>query len=353
MTCFSPLKGFRNRDTGGITFRRDNTDGPKMEVPCGQCLGCALDYRRMWAMRVAHEAALWEYYGGNSFITLTYRDEADCTEEQWRNGLHVPSDWSLHKSHMTKFLKRLRKWVFSKNGLGREEEYDEEGALLNGIRHFYAGEYGKKCKHGIDVDLIGCPVCNVGRPHFHAAIFNLHFEDLEAYQSDNGVMRYTSPTLERLWGYGFVDVGDLNYSSAAYIAGYVTKKVRGVRADDWYRAEDMDGEEVWLTPEFLSMSRGNAAYKGKRCGLGAGWFEQYGGDIFPADDVPVPGKGVVNGVPRYYDEILKEENPEMYEEVKERRKNALARNRDEYTDDRLLAKFKCRLAESKLKPRIL
>ena len=46
MGCDSPLKGFRDRDTGGIVFRRENTY-EKMEVACGQCLGCRLDYSRM------------------------------------------------------------------------------------------------------------------------------------------------------------------------------------------------------------------------------------------------------------------------------------------------------------------
>ncbi len=96
MGCDSPLKGFRNMDTGGIQFRRENA-GEKMEVGCGQCLGCRLDYRRMWGMRIAHEAALWEHLGGNSFITLTYRDRTDCSTKQLEGKFHVPDDWSLDK----------------------------------------------------------------------------------------------------------------------------------------------------------------------------------------------------------------------------------------------------------------
>lgn len=177
--------------TGGIQFRRTNA-GEKMEVPCGYCLGCRLDYSRMWAMRIVREASLHEYNGGNSFITLTYRDESACDEEQLEQGLHVPDDWSLNERHMQLFIKRLRK------------HFGEQK-----IRYFYAGEYGRCCKHGIDVDRVGCPLCNVGRPHYHLCLFNGSFNDLEAYQSDGDITRYTSPTLERLWGYGFVDVGEL------------------------------------------------------------------------------------------------------------------------------------------------
>ena len=136
-------------------------------------------------MRIAHEAALWEHIGGNSFVTLTYRDARDCTIEQLEKGLHVPDDWSLHKRHFQLFMKRLRK-AFP------ERE----------IRYFYAGEYGRKCKHGLDLSVVDCPLCNVGRPHFHACLFNIEFNDLEAYQTDGGITNYTSPTLESIWGAG-------------------------------------------------------------------------------------------------------------------------------------------------------
>ena len=106
MPCVSPLKGWKDRETGGITFRRDDTQ-ETMEVACGQCLGCRIDRRRHWAMRIVHESSLHEC---NCFITLTYRDVRECSYEQWRNGYHVPSDWSLHKHHFQKFMKRLRRY---------------------------------------------------------------------------------------------------------------------------------------------------------------------------------------------------------------------------------------------------
>ena len=217
MGCDSPLKGYKDRETGGITFRRERGYGEKMEVGCGQCLGCNLDYSRMWAMRIAHEASLYEYSGGNCFITLTYRNIKDCSEKQFENKFYVPDDWSLDKSHFRNFMKRLR------HAFPKQE-----------IRYFYAGEYGRCCKHGIDLGRHDCPLCNCGRPHFHACLFNVSFEDLEAYQSDGGIMRYTSPLLESIWKYGFVDVGELNYSSASYVAGYVLKKVKGYQGDDHY-----------------------------------------------------------------------------------------------------------------------
>ena len=68
MPCYSPLKGFVNLENGGIVFKRSSIAGGSMEVACGQCLGCRLDHSRMWAIRIVHEAML---YDENSFITLT------------------------------------------------------------------------------------------------------------------------------------------------------------------------------------------------------------------------------------------------------------------------------------------
>ena len=332
MSCDSPLKGWRDRDTGGITFRRENGYGEKMEVGCGQCLGCRMDYRRMWAMRIVHESTLHELDGGNCFITLTYRDEAACTLWQRERFYHVPVDWSLHKAHFQDFMKRLR------NAFPDQK-----------IRYFCAGEYGRKCKHGIDLELVGCPLCNCGRPHFHVCLFNCTFPDLEPYQSDGGIIRYTSPMLERLWRFGFVDVGELNYNSAMYVAGYVLKKIK--RADkDWhYMSFDMNGEITYITPEFVLMSRGNASYKGQKCGIGAGWYEKYQDDVFPSDEVPVPGFGVMHGVPRYYDEILRDENPVLYDAIKEKRKLFLAEHKEEFEHPRLLAKHKVKKAKMNLR----
>ena len=336
MSCDSPLKGWRNKETGGITFRRERSYGEKMEVGCGQCLGCRLDYSRMWAMRITHEATMHEYTGGNCFITLTFRDKRDCSIEELEKRLHVPDDWSLCKSHWQKFMKRLRKHFSGQK-----------------IKYFYAGEYGKKCQHNIDVKRVGCPLCNVGRPHYHGCMFNLSFTDLEPYASDNGVTRYTSPLLAKLWGYGHVDVGELNFSSASYVAQYCLKKVRGPVADDHYSILNLDGEITYISPEFVGMSRGNAAYKGQRCGIGAGWYEKYKDDVFPSNEVPIPGVGVMKGVPRYYDEILKAENPEMYEEMKEVRRAFLREHKDEYTFDRLMDKHICKKARVNLKSRDL
>lgn len=107
MPCYSPLKGWRDAETNQLIFKAV-PGAREAEVACGSCLGCRLDRSRDWAIRIVHESQLHELGNGNSFVTLTYRDPIDCDQEQLNKGLHIPDDWSLHKEHFQKFMKRLR-----------------------------------------------------------------------------------------------------------------------------------------------------------------------------------------------------------------------------------------------------
>lgn len=332
MPCYSPLHGWRDEFTGGIKFRRGKSNDEDMSVACGQCLGCRLDRSRHWAMRIVHEAAMVEESGGSScFVTLTYRNEWDCDERQRVAGLHVPEDWSLSKRVPQLFFKRLRKRF---------------GA---GIRYFQCGEYGSVCRHGIDLSKVRCPLCSVGRPHYHAVLFNCSFDDLEPYEERLGELRFTSPTLEAVWGYGFVDVGAVTFESAAYVARYALKKVTGVRADEHYAQVNEDGSLRWVQPEFCTMSRGA---KGGH-GIGYDWFQKYKSDVFPSNEVPVPGSGVFKSVPRYYDELFALEDPLSMEQIKEVRRKFAEENASEYSPERLMSKYKVKKAQVQMLKRTI
>ncbi len=317
MPCYSPLKGWKDNETGGIKFRRDGAR-EEMEVACGQCLGCRLDRSRMWAMRIVHECSVHEAGRGNCFVTLTYRDPLECSTEQLEDKKHVPDDWSLQRSHFTKFMKRLRSKLW---------HYDSDGRkVYEKVRYFMCGEYGYTCEHMVDLERFNCFMCNVGRPHYHAILFGVTFPDLVAYGTSQGESKYTSKFLEDIWRYGFVDVGEANYETAAYVARYVLKKVTGAMADDHYMGMDTDGVATFLEPEYCTMTRGHrypeckdGHIDGCKCtgGIGKEWFDKYKDDVFPSDEVPVPGSGVFKGVPRYYEEIFKCTDALSLEEIKE------------------------------------
>lgn len=151
-----------------------------LECPCGGCLPCRINRRRVWAHRILLESLK---HGNSCFVTLTYSDD------------HVPV--SLVKEHYQNFLKRLRRELAPQK-----------------IRFFVAGEYGEES----------------GRPHFHAAIFGLDRFTAGGVDGRSGLVQ-KSWIVGRKDGkldtssLGFTFVGDLTWESAQYIAGYLTKKV--------------------------------------------------------------------------------------------------------------------------------
>ena len=87
----------------------------------------------------------------------------------------------------------------------------------------------------------------------------------------------------------------------------------------------------------------------RRPGIGRSWYEEYKDDVFPSDEVPVVGKGILKKAPRYYETILSNESPEAYEEVKRIREVFRKEHGEEYTPERLMAKYKVKKADLRLK----
>ena len=144
---------------------------------------------------------MWDHQSGNCFVTLTYDDE------------HIPHNWTLNKRDFQLFMKRLRKTYSHKT-----------------IRYFHVGEYGDRCPHTTYGEEPLCGGCNVGRPHYHAILFNHDFRDRELFGERNGVPHYTSAELTEIWGNGFTQVGDVTPESAGYVARYALKKVTGAQS---------------------------------------------------------------------------------------------------------------------------
>ncbi len=294
------MRGYCAKDGRWVSKRPGDCAPKKMNVKCGQCMGCRYDRAKHWAARIQHEAQQWP---SNLFLTLTYRDKTECTEKQLAEGMHLPDFPSLNKKHLQNFIKRLRHHFKHTR-----------------IRYYACGEYGDQNY----------------RPHYHLIAFNLAFNDEQLHGQNQGYPLFISKTLENLWGYGFATFGEATYESAAYTARYVLKKITGPRADDHYLRYDEYGVCYWLQPEFTTMSR--------RPGIGKNWIDEYQDDVYPSDEIPIPGIGTVKGVPRFYDEALKTADPDLYESVKAARSAHAAANPLEYTPQRLETKFKCQKA---------
>ena len=283
MSCFRPMAVYRDRH-GAIKIGLGGSHAVQgMMLPCGRCIGCKLARAHAWKVRIVHEASLYE---SNWFATLTYADEKLVS-------------WSLRYRDFQLFMKRLRKDHRGHVG-GPDGKYR--------IRFFCAGEYGSKRK----------------RPHFHAVLFNVKFGDAVRWTNDS----WYSAELERLWTHGRCQLDRLTPASAAYVAGYVNKKVYGAAAVAAYElVNEETGEVVGVrVPEFVRMSL--------RPGIGSFFFDRYSRDLFPLDAAVVDGQR--SKVPRYYwERFRKEGDPVVVEELEHRRYLRAMENREEGTAERL------------------
>lgn len=294
MACYHPVDAFRRTD-GSVVFLERGDIRASLSLPCGRCVGCRLDYAAAWEVRIMHEARCWDT---SCFVTLTYDPE------------HVPADGSLRYRDFQLFMKRLRKRYAPRT-----------------VRFFCAGEYGGE----------------LGRPHFHVALFNLDFSNdrKQWRRTPGGHDVYRSAVLEGLWPFGNSEIGELTPESANYIARYVVKKINGDLADVHYRSVDSDtGEITWKVPEFCQMSR--------RPGIGSKWFDRFHQDVYPHDRVI--SRGVKKRVPRYYDRLFSKLNPDQLEELKEGRESRARLRFKDNTPERLAVREKvekARLAQFK------
>lgn len=200
-------------------------------VGCGQCEICRTEHSKEWATKAYCENKMWK---NACFITLTY------------NPQNLPEGRKLRRSDLQQFWKNLRyhlykdqtkkkgRWRHDKTTGARwyeeyidmeqeqrqlEEIYTNHQIEMFGpnkrrrnrkpIRYINCGEYGPKTK----------------RPHYHAVIWNFMPNDLvRHYRDRRGYWIYRSKKLTKIWGKGFVIVGNNCTETAAYVARYCTKK---------------------------------------------------------------------------------------------------------------------------------
>lgn len=279
MACNSPLQAFRLAD-GSVQWSERGDVVATLEIPCGRCQGCRLERSRQWAVRCTHELQLHER---NCFVTLTYDEE------------HLPPGQSLRHSDFVLFMRRLRR---------------KRGA----VRFFMCGEYGE----------------GLGRPHYHAILFGCDFSDRELCgRTKSGLDDYSSVALTDLWPLGRSRIGDANFKSAGYVGRYIMGKELGESAGLRRALVDpVTGEMTFRAPEYCQMSR--------RPGIAYQWLLQYWSDVVPF------GKTVINGVevkvPRYYDKIIARVDPELFEEIVYRRRQAALPHAADNTRARLAVK---------------
>ncbi len=286
MACFDPWYGWEGPNGQVVNLRKASQLTPygigPLAVPCGNCIGCRRRHKRDWAIRIQHEA---RYHKQNCFITLTYDDA------------HLPANGDLHVDDWQKFIKRLRKSLASR-GIR--------------VRFYHCSEYGGQTK----------------RPHLHAALHGVDFTfDRVPHPTARGNNLFQSPTLDAAWQRrGMAVVAPLTSETARYVAGYVTKKL-GSQADTLeeraYVWDSLGRVEAARRPEFATMSQG----------YGKKFFEEHWKEIYANDSIVIDGFEFP--VPRYYDKLLAEVDPDLLEQVKFKRREKFEENRLDHNYERL------------------
>lgn len=251
----------------------------RLKLPCGQCIGCRLEYSRQWANRCMLEL---QYHSESWFLTLTY-DDAHVPQTAYAkndDGEAAPA-LTLKPRDLELFWKRLRK-----------EHCNER------IRYFACGEYGS----------------STYRPHYHAIVFGLSLNDLRLYRrSPQGYDYFISDSLTQCWGLGFVVVGAVTWDTCAYTARYVMKKLKGQDAQLY--------SDFNLQPEFVRMSR--------RPGIGRQYYDDHP-DLYDHEYINLSTDvgGLKFRPPRYYDRLFDIDQPEQMAQIKAVRKRMAAAQED-------------------------
>lgn len=251
-----------------------------IEIPCGQCTGCRLEYSRQWANRCMLEL---QYHDSAYFVTLTY-DDAHVPKSYYGDPEtgEAMTSLTLRKRDFQLFMKRLRKACSDDN-----------------IRFFASCEYGGQ----------------TFRPHYHAIIFGLHLDDLTPWsRSSQGFTYYNSKKVQDAWSLrengqlvpiGYAVVAEVTWETCAYTARYVMKKLKGAEAQFY--------DDHNLEPESTLMSR--------RPGIAHQYFVDHP-DIYKCEFINISTEkgGRRFRPPRYYDKLFDLESPDEMAEIKAIRK---------------------------------
>ena len=270
-------------------------------IPCRHCWACQLKYSAEWASRLMFES---KYHEHKYFITLTYDEEHVPLYKTFKyidEDNHVTiyendGTWSgtLEPEDVTKFLKKMR------------EYFREKG--ITGIKYFYCGEYGTD---GTKHKTLGY------RPHYHMILFGAPLDINQFYDwyvdNKHKKFHWKSKELDKWWEKGMIDVAEVEWNCCAYVARYCMKKLNTENDTQVYA-------EKGKIKEFVRMSR--------RPGIGMRYYQENKEKMYELDEVVQRTiKGNISSFKPPFDKKLQQDDPELYEKVKECRRAAAERNR--------------------------
>lgn len=277
-------------------------------IPCGQCINCMMNKAAENATKMM---MMKPYYPEEEcwFLTFTYKDEMLPVQETVNT--ETGETWtgtSLRKRDLQLFWKKIRK--------------DNPN-----LKYVSAGEYGGQ----------------TGRPHYHAIVFGLQIplDTLKKVgQNWLGQPYWQSDWLNSYWvdeekqdrngkpiNRGNIEIGEVTWKSCSYVARYVIKKANKMNSE-WFR---MQGR----IPEYITWSNG----------FGDKFFEEHKETIKATDTIYLPNGDMKT--PRKFMELLKESDPELYEDIKKKRKESAKANQASLHTDKNREAYRQMLNEKK------
>lgn len=288
-------------------------------VPCGQCIGCRLDYSRSWAARCMLEAKSYPK-GSCWFVTFTFDDEH---LPPYGRDIRVKNYWTE-----TVDDKEIRHKIDESKPFQYWDHVDQEvvNAITGEIKHPPFRSVSKKThtnlmkkirnNYGKDVRFLASWEYGSKsfRPHGHYLFFGLQFNDLVLYANNwRGDPMYNSDTfVEKVWSdkqgrpLGHVVIAPLSFDSANYVARYTLKKAHDIQKDEYL--------QLGVEPEFVVMSR--------KPGIGKAYFDNNYEVIYECDEIIVPGAdgAITLSPPPYYDTLLERIDPKAIDDIKAKRR---------------------------------
>jgi len=242
-----------------------------IEVPCGGCISCRLNYSRDWAIRCTLEAL---QYDCNYFLTLTYDDDH----------IHYgkTGNATIYKPDLDKFIHDLREKL-------------RYHCKIEKFKYFYCQEYGDSSM----------------RPHAHLILFNCPLPDLIDYfpQEDGSIVRqknnmtgdfyFYSQFIKDIWPNGNILLAPCCWDTNAYVSRYILKKQKGKNSKVYSR-------DLCVEPPYIRMSQG----------IGANYLKSHFDDLIDNPYLVMPRdhkKPLVSMIPRAYKKKIFLERPDVKE----------------------------------------
>ncbi len=266
MSCTQPITVWQALDPERdqqITFKPQHSYAEReFKIPCGsKCDGCLISRSMQRAVQIYCELVITDT--PSYFITLTFNDE------------NMPPNYSLDKSLITKAIKLMRK-------------------KISKFRFFQIQEYGGSTQ----------------RPHGHMVVFGLDIPDLELYR-EKPYLTYTSQILSECWPHGHVELNLLTIQTCIYIAQHDAAKI--LKPIPYHELKILESE----TGEFFTDREPESKSSSNRPGIGHDYYQKYKSEIYTTDSIVIDAMQFP--VPKYFDTLLKREDPKLYEQIKQSR----------------------------------